>query len=48
MSVVPVGAVPLATDEDLSEQELTLLHKTFSKKAEDTLRHLEAKRGRRR
>jgi low affinity Fe/Cu permease len=35
----------LATAEDLSEQELTLLHQTFSKKAEDTLRHLEAKRG---
>jgi low affinity Fe/Cu permease len=35
----------LATAEDLSEQELTLLHETFCKKAESTLRHLEAKRG---
>ena len=35
----------LATAEDLSEQELTLLHQSFSKKAEETLRHLEAKRG---
>jgi low affinity Fe/Cu permease len=35
----------LATAEDLSEQELTALHAEFSKKAEHTLRHLEAKRG---
>jgi len=35
----------LATAEDLSEQELTLLHQSFSKKAEETLRRLEAKRG---
>jgi low affinity Fe/Cu permease len=37
----------LATAEDLSEQELALLHDRFSKKAEATLRHLEAKRGKR-
>jgi low affinity Fe/Cu permease len=35
----------LATAEDLSEQELTALHQTFSKKAADTLVRLEAKRG---
>ena len=35
----------LATAEDLSEQELTALHAEFSKKAEHTLRRLEAKRG---
>src|SRR4051812_5837663 len=36
----------LATAEDLSEQELMALHAEFSKKAEHTLRRLEAKRGR--
>src|SRR4051812_17923649 len=36
----------LATAEDLSEQELMALHTEFSKKAEHTLRRLEAKRGR--
>jgi low affinity Fe/Cu permease len=35
----------LATAEDLSEQELTALHAEYSKKAEQTLRRLEAKRG---
>ena len=35
----------LATAEDLSEQELTLLHQTYSKKAAETLARLEAKRG---
>ena len=35
----------LATAEDLSEQELTALHAQFSKQAEATLRHLEARRG---
>jgi len=35
----------LATAEDLSEQELTALHAEFSEQAEDTLRRLEAKRG---
>jgi low affinity Fe/Cu permease len=34
----------LATAEDLSEQELTLLHQSFCKKAAATLRHLEGKR----
>jgi low affinity Fe/Cu permease len=36
----------LATAEDLSEQDLINLHKEFSKRAENTLRHLEARRGR--
>lgn len=35
----------LATAEDLSEQELTALHAEFSKQAENTLKRLEAKRG---
>lgn len=35
----------LATAEDLSEQDLAALHAEFSKQAEDTLRRLEAKRG---
>ena len=35
----------LATAEDLSEQELMALHKEFSKQAENTLKRLEAKRG---
>src|SRR5207248_4068086 len=35
----------LATAEDLSESELTALHKEYCKKAEHTLRHLEARRG---
>ena len=35
----------LATAEDLSEHELTALHAQFSKQAETTLRHLEARRG---
>ena len=35
----------LATAEDLSEAELTALHKEYCKKAEHTLRHLEERRG---
>ena len=35
----------LATAEDLSESELTALHKEYCKKAEHTLRHLEERRG---
>ena len=35
----------LATAEDLSEAELTALHREYCKKAEHTLRHLEEKRG---
>jgi low affinity Fe/Cu permease len=35
----------LATAEDLSEQDLAKLHEQFAHKAEDTLRRLEARRG---
>jgi low affinity Fe/Cu permease len=35
----------LATAEDLSEAELNALHKEYCKKAEHTLAHLQAKRG---
>jgi low affinity Fe/Cu permease len=35
----------LAIAEDLSEQDLMTLHAEFSKQAEDTLKRLEAKRG---
>jgi low affinity Fe/Cu permease len=35
----------LATAEDLSEEELSRLHKAYAQKAEQTLKHLEAKRG---
>ena len=35
----------LATAEDFSEAELNALHKEYCKKAEHTLMHLEAKRG---
>jgi low affinity Fe/Cu permease len=35
----------LATAEDLSEQDLARLHEQFARKAEQTLRQLEAKRG---
>ena len=35
----------IATAEDLSEAELTALHKEYCKKAEHTLMHLESKRG---
>jgi low affinity Fe/Cu permease len=35
----------IATAEELSEAELTALHKEYCKKAEHTLQHLEAKRG---
>jgi len=35
----------LATAEDLSEAELTALHKEYCKKAEHTLMHLESRRG---
>jgi low affinity Fe/Cu permease len=34
----------LATAEDLSDRELTELHKLYALKAQQTLKHLEAKR----
>jgi low affinity Fe/Cu permease len=36
----------LATAEDLSDRELCELHETYARKAEDALKHLQAKRAR--
>jgi len=37
----------VATVEDLSEEELEALHESYRKQAEDTLAHLEGRRGKR-
>ena len=38
----------IATAEDLSEEDLERLHENYRKRAEETLAHLERKRGQRR